>query len=333
MAAAKTRVPHARGGVLGTLFLLAVLALALSGDTVTSLLGGRVYRAAFTEAGGLVSGDSVIVSGLPVGKVSAVTLAGDHVEVAFAVSDNAVRIGDRTRASIKAQTALGKKALELVPAGNGSLADNGEIPVTRTSAPYDVTEALSELTQTVSEVDTDRLAAGLNTVSETMSAASAEVRPALDGVRRLSDSIRSRDTELSQLLQHSANVTKLLAARKDQIQTLLKDGGVLLSELNSRGNAIAQLLNRATALSQQVSGLVADNRQRIGPALDQLNGTVKILQDNKASIDDALTQGVSLLRELGSVVASMPGFNVYIPNLAATNLVPTLPGLLTGGGR
>lgn len=331
--AQKKRTPHGRLGVITTAVLVVAVVLSLSGDTVTSLLGGRQYRAAFTEAGGLHAGDMVIVSGMPVGKVSSVDLVDDHVEVAFTVTESALRLGDQSGSTIKAQTALGRKALELTVAGTAPMAEDAMIPVTRTVAPYDVTEALSDLTQTVTEIDTDRLASGMNAMSETMSAASAGLRPALDGVHRLSDTINARDAELSELLRHSANVTSLLASRREQIQTLLHDGGALLTELNDRSNAIDELLTRATTMSQQVSGLVADNEKQIGPALDQLNRTVKLLQDNKASIDSALAEGVSLIRELGSVVASMPGFNVYIPNVPPTNVVPTLPGILTGGGR
>ncbi|MFD2473571.1 MCE family protein [Amycolatopsis silviterrae] len=333
MTMAPPRTPHARLGISGTAALIAVLLLALSGDTVSSLIGARSYRAAFAEAGGISPDDSVVVSGMVVGKVTAVELDDDQVEISFVVSDDSVRLGDQSRAAIKAQTALGKKSLELTPSGASALAEGAEIPLARTLSPYDITEALSDLTQNVSEIDTDQLGKGLNTVSDTLSAASSEVKPALQGVQRLSDTINARDGELSELLRHSANVSGLLAERRGQIQTLLADGSTLLSELNSRSDAITQLLTRATSLAQQVSGLVADNEKQIGPAFDQLNGAMKLLRDNKKSIDEALTQGVSLIRELGSVVASTPGINIYVPNLVATNVVPTLPGLLTGGGK
>ena len=48
--------------------------------------------------------------------------------------------------------------LSLEPAGSGQLAEGSEIPVDRTSSPYDVVEAFSGLAETSEQIDTDQLA-------------------------------------------------------------------------------------------------------------------------------------------------------------------------------
>src|SRR2546421_2717382 len=126
----KTGISRARLGVIGTAVLLALLIGGLSSSSIAALINPS-YRAAFTEAGGLMSGDNVIISGVNVGKVTAVDLAGDHVEVSFTISDGAVRLGRPTRASITAVTLLGKRGLQLQSAGPGSLPAGSEIPVDR----------------------------------------------------------------------------------------------------------------------------------------------------------------------------------------------------------
>jgi phospholipid/cholesterol/gamma-HCH transport system substrate-binding protein len=317
-------------GVIVTAVMTCVLALALSWNGLSAMFDAH-YRADFTEAGGLSTGDDVTVSGIIVGKVSSVDLVGDHVQVTFTLSSTGMRIGTQTRAAIEAVTLLGKMGLVLQPAGGGSLAHGAEIPVSRTTAPYNVTEALDDLTQTTSALDVRQLDSAMRTISTTLSTAAPNVAPALNGVLRLSQAINARDSQLTELLRHSANVTGMLTSRDSQIQSLLTDGTQLLSELNARSDALTQLLANGTALSQQMSGLVTDNSKRIGPALDQLNAVLKLLQNNKTNIDRALAKAAPLVRELGGIISSLPVLDIYVPNLPPTNLVPGLPSLLTGG--
>ena len=327
-------VPHARLGIVGTVLLAAVLILSLSSGPLLALLTGRSYTAEFAESGGISSGDKVIVSGLPVGQVGEVSLDGDRVDVSFVVNDGSVRLGDETRAAITTQTGLGKKALALLPAGRTELRTGGRIPLNRTTPPYDITEALSRLTKTVTDIDKNRLGQALTAGGDFLSTAAPNAHGALEGVQRLSDTLNARDTALSELLSHSANVTGMLADRDQQLQKLFADGSTLLSALNDRSNDIEGLLTNATRVSRELTGVARDNSQQIGPALDQLNDVLDLLHQNKANVDHAANSGTVLLRELGEAAASIPALSIVLSNLVVpTNLVPTLPGLFMGGGK
>jgi phospholipid/cholesterol/gamma-HCH transport system substrate-binding protein len=298
------------------------------------LFNARTYHAEFSEAGGIASGDTVYVSGVAIGKVGSVDLVDDHVDVGFEINESAVTVGDQTRASIRAQTALGKQSLQLVPAGPGELPLGGAIPIERTTPPYDITDALSELTKTIGDTQADRLAESLNTVSGVLDRSAPQLRPALDGVRRLSAVINSRDAELSELLVHSANVTGVLAERSGQIQTVLRDGSTLLGEVDQRRDDLARLIRQVSDLGEQLSGLSADNRRQIGPILDQLNGALQLLRNNKDNLDKVLRDGPATLRQLGETFGDYPGATAYIPNFALpTNLLAIVPGATSGGGR
>ena len=140
--------------------------------------------AAFAEVGGLGSGDPVVVSGLKVGRVDGVALDGDRVDVTLSVTDNNVRLGGDTSAAIKAETALGRKELALTPSGSGELQ---RIPLNRTTVPYDVTDALSDVTTNVSQVDTGKVSGALDTLSDTFKDTPPQVKAVLDGLSRLSE--------------------------------------------------------------------------------------------------------------------------------------------------
>ena len=106
-------------GVIGTAFVVLSLLLALGAIGLPFGGSGRGYSALFTESGGLESGDEVVVAGLPVGSVDGVHLDNGHVRVDFSLSDDAVHLGKRTRASITTLTLLGKRGLELPTPGLG----------------------------------------------------------------------------------------------------------------------------------------------------------------------------------------------------------------------
>jgi phospholipid/cholesterol/gamma-HCH transport system substrate-binding protein len=323
-------VSRARLGVLVTIVLIAALGVALSWSRIITMFQPR-YGADFTEAGGLSPGDDVVVSGLVVGKVSSVDLVGQHVRVMFEISNGGVRLGSDTHASIESETLLGKMGLVLQPAGPGTMAHGTEIPIDRTTAPYNVTEALSDLTGDTSALHVNEVARAMRAISGTLTSAAPNIGPALNGVLRLSTAIDARNVQLTRLLKHSADVSGVLESHDAQIQTLLTDGTALLNELNQRSDAITELLANGTTLSQQLSGLVADNSKQIGPAFDQLNAALHLLQVNKVNINKALDEAAPLVRELGGIVSSFPGLDVYVPNLVPTSLVPGLAGLLTRG--
>lgn len=92
---------------------------------------GKNYHAYFADAGGIIPGNDVTVSGIRVGKVKSVSLAGASAKVDFTI-DRKVRVGDQSLAAIRTDTVLGEKAVSVTPAGAGSVA---VIPLERTRAP------------------------------------------------------------------------------------------------------------------------------------------------------------------------------------------------------
>lgn len=314
-------------GVIGTVVLVAVVVGAFMAPTV---VGGRQLVAEFAEVGGLTSGDPVVVSGLKVGSVDGVELDGDRVDVTFSVTDGNVRLGDGTSAAIKAETALGRKELSLTPAGSGDLR---RIPLNRTTVPYDVTEALSDVTSDVSQVDTGKLSNSLDTLSDTFKDTPPDVKAVLDGLSRLSTTVSSRDTALRDLLVHADNVSGVLAQRDDQLVKILGQGSSLLASLNQRGAAIRSLLANSVAVSDQLGGLVADNKAQLDPSLKQLDDLLTVLQQNRDQLGQVLDRTGPLVRQIGEAVGSGPFVDTQVGNLVPTNLVPLLPELLVRGGK
>lgn len=143
----------------------------------------------------------------------------------------------------------------------------------------------------VQDLNTDRLGQSLTVLSQTLDGATGPIRPALDGLTRLSRTISSRDEQLGRLLANTRATTQVLADRDAEVARLLSDGNLVLGELRARKQVIDALLVGTQALSGQLTGLVRDNEATLRPTLVQLNGVLTTLQQNSANLEN----GVRLL--------------------------------------
>src|SRR3978361_157360 len=71
-----------RTGIFGVVLVVCVILVAFGYAKLPFFPQGRPYPAYFADAGGLNPGNDVYVSGIKVGKVQAVTLAGDTAKTA-----------------------------------------------------------------------------------------------------------------------------------------------------------------------------------------------------------------------------------------------------------
>ncbi|AKK30843.1 MCE family protein [Mycobacterium sp. EPa45] len=300
-------------GLVGVLVLAALVIAVFSYDKIPFIKGTSDFSAYFADAGGIKTGSDVRVSGLGVGRVSDIKLQGAKVLVDFTVRDG-VDLGDRTEAAIKTETVLGTKYLELTPRGDGSL--EGPIPLERTKSPYDLTDALGDLTITISGLDTTQLSSALTTLADTFKDTPPELKLALEGVARFSDTLNNRDAKLRDLLANANKVTAVLAKRSDQIAQLVADANALLAELLSQRQSVDALMGNLTAVSAQISGLVNDNRTQLKPAVDKLNGVLGILDNRKKELQRTLYLLRRYAMSFGEVLGSGPFFKASLVNLA-----------------
>lgn len=299
-------------GAIGIAVTAGIVVAALQYDKLPFFSGGNKYAAYFAEAGGLQSGAAVQVSGFRVGQVSSVGLDGNKVLIKFDVAKN-IRLGDRTEAAIKTKSLLGSKILEVVPRGDGRL--DGPIPVSRTTSPYQLPDALGDLTATISGLNTSQLSDALQTLAQTFRDTPPELKVAVQGVAQFSKTLNERDAQLRNLLANANKVTGVLSQRADQVVSLIANTNALLVQLQTQSHALDRISGNISALSKQLSGFVADNRAQLRPALDKLNGVLTILDDHKKQIQDVLNKFPKYIMALGETVSSGPFFKAYLANL------------------
>jgi phospholipid/cholesterol/gamma-HCH transport system substrate-binding protein len=299
-------------GAVGISLVAGVGALALNYDKLPLVNSERHYSAYFAEAGGLRSGAPVQVAGFRIGQVSSVKLDGAQVLVAFDV-DKSVHLGERSEANIRTKTLLGAKVLQVTPRGDGEL--SAPIPLERTRSPYQLPDALGDLSTTITGLNTNAVSDALATISQTFQDTPPDLKAAVDGVARFSQALDTRDQQLRNLLANANKATTVLSERADQVAGLVADTNALLAQLQTQSAALDQISGSLSAFAKQLSGFIQDNRAQLRPALDKLNGVLTIVDDRKERIQQAIKSLNSYAMSLGEAVASGPFFKAYLANL------------------
>jgi phospholipid/cholesterol/gamma-HCH transport system substrate-binding protein len=299
-------------GAIGIGLTLALMWLALNYQKLPFIDQTKEYSAYFAEAGGLAAGNPVEVSGFRVGDVSSVALDGPRVRVKFKVASD-VRLGDRSEAAIKLKSLLGSKLLEITSRGDGRL--SGTIPLERTTSPYQLPDALGDLTNTISGLNTDQLSRSLQVLSDTFAHTPPDLRAAVQGVARFSETLDKRDAQLRTLLENANKATTVLGERSNEVVGLVTNTNTLLIQLQTQSSALDHIATNISALAQQVKGFIADNREALRPALENLNKVLAIVDNRKERVQKAIKGLNGYALSLGESVSSGPYFKAYLTNL------------------
>jgi phospholipid/cholesterol/gamma-HCH transport system substrate-binding protein len=309
-----------RPGIIGTVLILLIIAIGLQPERLWSWATAVRYHATFAEAGGLVVGNEVRTSGMKVGSVTGVALHDNTVLVTFSI-DGKVRLGSDSTAHIRTGTLLGQRILAVESAGSGRLNPSDVIPMSRTSSPYSLTQAVSDLTTNTAGTDTNAVNQSLDTLSDTLDQIAPQLSGTFDGLSRVSRALNGRNGTLRELLRSAGQVSGVLGERSQQLNTLILNANDLVGVLADRREAIVELISSTSAVARQLSGLVADNERELAPALDKLNSVTAMLEKNRDNIGKALPGLAKYQITQGEAVSNGFYYNAYEPNLVPSQLL------------
>ncbi|CAN5328792.1 MCE family protein [soil metagenome] len=309
-----------RSGIIGGVLIILVIAVGLQPARLLQWATSVRHQALFSEAGGIAVGNDVTLSGMKIGTISDIKLVNGDALITFS-TDGKYELGSQTTAHIRTGSLLGERVLTLESAGNGTLRQADVIPTSRTSSPYSLTEAVSDLTANTEGTDTAALTQSLDTLAATMDQISPELGPTFDGLSRLSKSLNSRNDTLADLFKSAGDVTGILSERSQQVNTLILNANDLLGVLNDRRRAIVSLLANTSAVAQQLTKLVAENEKELAPTLERLTSVNKMLEKNADNIAKTLKGFSKVAITNGETVNNGFYYTAYVPNLQPAQLL------------
>ncbi len=266
------------------LIAVAVVAVIVGAMLIANAanVGHRHYTAKFLQAAALQTGNPITIGGIQVGKVTSMTLAGDHVEAGLEVRDD-IALGTNSKAVIKVATILGSRYLALEPVDGGTLPDN-TFDLSHTEVPYDLQAALADVTTTYEQVDTDAFAKSLGILGTQMQGLPAVVPQAMQNIHTLSTVIADRRDQLGALLKSTDMVSSTLERQHANIAAMINQGQELIGRFVDRSATFHAMIAALTNLVNTMSTTVVANRGE----LDQTITNLRRLSDLLAQHDDLL---------------------------------------------
>jgi phospholipid/cholesterol/gamma-HCH transport system substrate-binding protein len=302
-----------RMGVGGVLGLVALVALAVEFPKLPLVHSNATYSADFANAGGLTAGDIVTVDGVKVGSISGMALDGNMVRVTFSVGTS-LSLGSTTSAAAKVLSPVGQEYLELTPSGPGAL--DGDIPLSRTTVPYNLVTDLSGLGSVIEQYNIPELEKALDVTGQDLSGTSAkEISAAFDGLAKVSGVLGSEQSALATIVSQGASLTGVLSQRSAQLFDLFGQANLVLSVLQQRQAAIRELLSSTATLASEITSVLSVNRSQLSSLLGSLQSVSAVLAKDAGDIGAALPVLEAFSRYTANSTGSGPFADVAIPTL------------------
>ena len=298
---------------------LGVAAIAVVSALVGAMLivkvadiGYRQYTARFAQAAALKPGNPITVAGIPVGEVKSMKLAGDHVTAELKVRKD-VALGKDSRAIIKVTTILGSRYLALQPAGEGVVPD-GTFDLAHTEVPYDLQEALADVSTTFEQVDSDKFAQTLSILGTQLQGLPEVVPRALENTHTLATIVADRRDQLGTLLETTNLVGNTLRRQQSTIGDLVNQGNNLIGEFVMRRASFQAMLDALTNLVETLSGIVIDDRAELEETLVNIRELSDMLGQHDDLLRSVLQSGPVALRGLANATGTGNAADLNVSN-------------------
>ncbi|MFD4356632.1 MlaD family protein [Nocardia sp. NPDC058518] len=325
--AADPRAGELRWGIAG-MCAAVLLLVAIGAVYVTGTTSERTYSAEMTQAGSVRTGDDVRLAGIPVGKVTSLTLLPDRVRMEFTVDEDAF-LGDQTTLDIRMLTFVGGYYVAVLPAGTKPLGDT-VIPLERVIVPYNLTKAFQDAVAPVRRID--------GTVfRRDLAALSTAIDKSPDAVR---STVRAAGDMVAILDKQNADISRALSIADEYLTALDANADVLRDLLITLGTLeeIIQVNKVQAAVSLRDMAVILHDLTPLGRAWD---ATIK---QRVQPLADAIGPLEELVAQLGTLLDSVRAFEqqllpllpagggVSIDQSGATIQLPTVCVPLPGGG-
>lgn len=282
-------------GIKLGLFVVVSLALTLIVfNTVTRPLNASTYtyRALFTDASGLQTGDDVDIAGVRVGKVTGEKLDGTHALVSFEVERSQPLTTD-VHAVIRYQDLLGARFMSLVqPAPSATrLVPGATIPLSQTTPALSLTALFNGFKPLFSALSPQQANQLASAVIADFQGEGGSIVALLHNVASVTNNLSSRDALIGRVIDNLDAVLDSVSTHRGDLAALISQLESLTSGLSADRHQIGSSLAGLDDVARSVSGLVTKSE----PSLHHDVGDLDLLAGTLVQNDKRLDRAVKAL--------------------------------------
>ncbi|OZD66941.1 mammalian cell entry protein [Rhodococcus sp. 05-340-1] len=289
------------------------------------------FRAIFTSASGLRSGDFVRVAGVEVGKVGDVTIVdNDRAAVGIDVGAGYV-VTSSTTATVRYQNLVGDRYLELAdgPGDAVPMYEGGTIPLELTSPALDLDQLIGSFEPLFQAVDPSKVNDLSAELVATLQGQGGSIASLLAHTATLTTSLADRDEVIGRVITNLDTTLTTLADQKDAVSTALDRAQNLASGLAADSAAWGTALSDINSSSATVADLLTVARPPLKSTLDELGRTAAQLDSEKDTIGSVVSRLPDTYAALSRLGAYGNFFNYYLCGIKLKIDTPDGRGLTT----
>ncbi len=324
-----------------TFIVVTTIATGLLVVTIGNVTFGETkqYKAVFTDATGVNSGDDVRVAGVKVGNVQDIEIVDrTNALVTFKV-DSDHPLTDSTRATVRYRNLVGQRYIALTQGAGADtpLQEDETIPLARTAPALDLTvlfNGFKPLFEALSPADVNKFAYEIVTVFQ---GEGGTLESLLANTASVTTTLASRDQVIGDLIDNLNQVMVTLGDRDDELSDLVIKLRRFVGGLSQDREAILGSLDSVSALAVETSDLVTGIRPGLTRDVKQLRKVAGNLDAGKEEIDRALQVLPIKLEKIGRTAIYGSWFNFYLCNFKGQVKLPAGVNVpvdyKTGGAR
>jgi virulence factor Mce-like protein len=278
--------------VFGAICIVGMEFLAVNIGQPNPLTSDYTVHAVFSDADGIPTAADVRVSGVQVGKVTAI--AHDPNQPGMSVvtlqigNPNAVPVYSNGFAKVRPKTLLGEKYIDLTVGGRASgeaIADGGYLPEARTAkdvANDEIFNSFDAKTREQNKVVLQELDKATQGRSGDIQALLPQLTQIVDNLSPLAKVYEQDNPQVDDTFVQINTVLQTLADEHEQLAGLLANGNVALHAIAQRNDALVATLqefsNVATEINAAAAPTVSDQRQALKDLAPAMDWAVKFYQ-------------------------------------------------------
>ncbi|MET9264461.1 MlaD family protein [Amycolatopsis sp. NPDC004079] len=276
-------------------FAIAIVSVAYAGGHYAGLdriFGNRGYHVTLklADSGGVFVNSEVAYRGVTVGRVGAMTLTPQGIDVRLDIDSGGPDIPSALHAQVANRSAVGEQFVDLLPDRESGpyLEDGAVITQDRTSLPATPDSVLTHLDGLVASVHPESLKTVVDETYDAFAGSGPELQKLLDSTSSLTATAAQYVPDTQGLLANSRTVFATQERQAQNITAFASGLRTITGQLKSSDPAIRKVIDEAPQLSRQISDVLATSGTDLGVLFANSLTTAQVTSMRKDAIEELL---------------------------------------------
>ncbi|MEO6086685.1 MAG: MlaD family protein [Umezawaea sp.] len=269
---------------IGAFLVIALVGVSFVGAKYVGLgrlvgSSGYVVTMQLADSGGIFANAEVAYRGVTIGRVGALRLAADGVEVDLGIDPDAPPVPADLNAVVANRSAVGEQFVDLRPKTDGGpyLQAGSVIPRSSTKIPPPVDTLLANLDAFAKSVPTDALRTVVDELDIAFNGTGPDLQRLLDSTRSFTQTATDHLPQTKALLSDGVTVLTTQAQQGSAIRSFSGDLRLLAEQLKKSDGDLRNLIAVSPQAAEQVSALLRESGPNLGVLFANLLTTSNIL--------------------------------------------------------